>query len=120
MSRKKHGDTIKPWLSARSDCKEGRFIQCGNSLLLSPKYHQLTAGAQMLYLCMCMESGGRKDFVFPLSAAKKYGISKNSLTRHIAELKKLGFIEVQSMKNLRLPNEYSFSFFWKQEANGLH
>ncbi len=26
---------IKPWLSARSDCREGRFIQVGDSFLLS-------------------------------------------------------------------------------------
>lgn len=112
-SRKRHGDTIKPWLSAHADCKEGRFIQCGNSLLLSPHFHELTAGAKFLYLCMCMESGGRRDFTFPLGAAKKYGIAKNSLTRQIAELKEAGFIQVQSMANLRQPNEYSFSFVWK-------
>ena len=30
-------NNINPWLSARMDCKEGRFIQVGNSLLLSHK-----------------------------------------------------------------------------------
>ena len=111
--RKRHGDTIKPWLSARADCKEGRFIQCGNSLLLSEEFQALTAGARFLYLCMTMESAGKRDFLFPLSAAKKYGIAKNSLTRQISELKEAGFIHVQSMANLRQPNEYSFSFEWK-------
>lgn len=116
MSRKRHGDTIKPWLSARNDCKEGRFIQCGNSLLLSKQFHDLTAGARYLYLCMCMESGGKRDFIFPLLAAKKYGIPKNSLTRHIAELQSHNFITVQSMANLRQPNEYSFCFEWKNQS----
>lgn len=118
--RKRHGDTIKPWLSARSDCKEGRFIQCGNSLLLSNEFQGLTAGARFLYFCMAMESGGKREFVFPLTSAKKYGIAKNSLTRQIAELKEAGFIHVQSMANLRQPNEYCFSFDWKsaRQMNG--
>lgn len=112
-SRRKHGDTIRPWLSARADCKEGRFIQCGNSLLLSKDFQNLTAGAQMMYLCMAMESAGRKDFIFPQTAAKKYGFPPASMRRYIEELKKKGFITVQSMANLRQPNEYSFSLAWK-------
>lgn len=120
MSRRKHGDTIKPWLSAHADCKEGRFIQCGNSLLLSKQFQALTAGARFLYLCMCMESGGRRELIFPLGAAKKYGIAKNSLTRQIAELKESGFIEVRSNANLRMPNEYSFSLNWKLKGNALN
>lgn len=59
-SRRRGRDTIKPWLSARLDCKEGRFIQVGNSLLLSKEFQALTAGARFLYLCMTMESGGRE------------------------------------------------------------
>ena len=119
MSRKKHGDTIKPWLSARTDCKEGRFIQCGNSLLLSKKFQALTAGAQMMYLCMTMESGGRKDFIFPQTAGKKYGIASASMRRYIKELQENGFVSVQSMANLRLPNEYSFSTAWKLRDDPL-
>lgn len=117
MSRTKHGDTIRPWMSARADCKEGRFIQCGNSLLLSKAFQKLSAGAQIAYLCMSMESGGKKDFIFPLSAAKKYGIPKNSLTRYVHELSEKGFITVQSMANLRQPNEYSFSNQWKMSES---
>lgn len=113
MSRRKHSDTIKPWLSANTDCKEGRFIQCGNSLLLSKKFQTLTPGARITYLAMSMESGGRREFIFPLSAAKKYGIAKNTLTRHIEEMIKAGFITVQSGKTVRQPNLYAFSFEWK-------
>ena len=117
MSRRKHGDTIKPWLSAHSDCKEGRFIQCGNSLLLSKKFQALTAGAQMMYLCMTMESAGRKDFLFPQAVAKKYGFPPASMRRYIKELQESGYITVQSMANLRQPNEYSFSSTWKLNDN---
>ena len=114
MSRRRHGDTIKPWLSARADCKEGRFIQCGNSLLLSKEFQSLTAGAQMMYLCMALESGGRMDFKFPQMAAKKYGFAPASMRRYIKELEQKNFITVQSMANVRQPNEYRFSLVWKQ------
>ena len=115
MSKRRSGVTIKSWMSARSDCKEGRFIQVGNSLLLSPRFQGLSPGARFLYLCMAMESGGKRDFTFPLSSAKKYGIAKNSFSRYIKELRDNGFIVVQSMANLRKPNEYAFSFTWKEE-----
>lgn len=116
MSRRRSGGTIKSWLSARPDCKEGRFVQVGNSLLLSSCFQELSAGARFLYLCMAMESGGKRDFTFPLSSAKKYGIAKNSFSRYIKELSDSGFISVHSMANLRQPNEYSFSFVWKEEC----
>ena len=103
MSRKKSGAGIVGWLSARADCKEGRFIQVENSLLLSQQYQDLTA----------MESGGKREFVFPLSTAKKYGIAKNSLWRNIVELQNAGFINIQSSASIRQPNLYSFSFEWK-------
>ena len=113
MSRKKSGAGIVGWLSARADCKEGRFIQVENSLLLSQQYQDLTAGAQNVYQCMAMESGGKREFVFPLSTAKKYGIAKNSLWRNIVELQNAGFINIQSSASIRQPNLYSFAFEWK-------
>lgn len=53
---------------------------------------------------------------FPKSAAEKYGIARNSLTRQVAELQDKGFISVQSMANLRQPNEYSFCLVWRENA----
>ncbi len=99
---------LLPWLSARPDGKDGRFIQVGNSLLLSKRFQSLSRGAQHLYLCMAMESGGRREFIFPLSAAKKYGISSTCLRRQIGELKSEGFLCVDCMKSLRIPNVYRF------------
>ncbi len=117
MARRKAAKNceILPWLSARADRSEGRFLQIGNSLLLSKAFQNLSAGAQMLYVNMAMESGGRRDFIFPRSAAKKYGVSPRSLLRYIDELAGAGFIEKASMANLRQPNEYRFSFIWKEE-----
>ena len=57
--RKRSSRTVLPWLTARSDGKEGRFIQVGNSLLLDKRVQKLSGNALRLYLCMAMESGGR-------------------------------------------------------------
>ncbi len=100
---------LLPWLSAKPDGKEGRFIQVGNSLLLSKSFQSLSSGAQHLYLCMAMESGGRREFIFPLSAAKKYGISSTCLRRQVDELEQSGFLRVECMKSLRVPNVYHFA-----------
>lgn len=115
MARRKAAQncSLFPWLSAKPNCKEGRFIQVGNSLLLSKEFQKLSAGARWLYLCMTMESGGRRDFLFPLASAKKYGIPDASFRRYINELVNASLISKQSMANLRQPNEYSFSFEWK-------
>ena len=105
---------LLPWLSARGDGKEKRFIQIGNTLLLSKEFSALGTGAQHLYFCMAMESGGKRRFVFPQSAAKKYGITPSSLRRHVKELEEAGFLSVTSLQNLRQPNEYEFSLRWKE------
>ena len=105
---------LVPWLSAKADGREKRFIQVGNTLLLSQKFQSLGAGARQLYFCMAMESGGRRQFIFPQSAAKKYGITPSSLRRHVKELEDAGFLIVHSLQNLRLPNEYEFSLRWKE------
>ncbi len=117
MARRKAAKNcdIRPWLSARADCSEGRFLQIGNSLMLSKPFQALSPGAQMLYLCMALESGGRREFIFPRTAAKKYGVKHRSLLRYIDELSDAGFIDKTSLRNLRQPNEYSFSFRWKEE-----
>lgn len=105
--------TVLPWASAKADNKEKRFLQLGNSLLFNEQFHHLSAGAKHLYICMMMESGGHRDFLFPQSAAKKYGIAPASFWRYVAELADAKFIRVQSMKNLRQKNEYAFSSEWK-------
>lgn len=112
---RKHGVSISPWMSAKTDCKEGRFIQVGNSLLLSEKAKTLSAGARLMYLCMAMESGGKVGFQFPRSSGLKYGFSETTYERYLKELTAAGFIEcVSHNKNLRLANDYKFSFGWKQ------
>ncbi len=105
---------ISPWLSEKADCKEGRFIMVGNSFLLSERVHDLPASAQVLYLAMCMESGGRRAFTFPENSMKKYGLSTATAKRGIKTLIDAGFITCTcSGKNTRTPNEYEFCFRWK-------
>ena len=115
MSRRKSGGTMLPWMSAKADGREKRFLQVGNSLLLSKKFQSLGAGARLLYLCMAMESGGRRTFLLPRTAAKKYGVPSTSLRRYIKQLADGGFIKVSSNKNLRKPNVYEFSSAWRTD-----
>ena len=114
---------IRPWLSARYDCSEGRFLQVGNSLFLSHKdkdgleqnqFAKLSLSAKYTYLCMCLESGGRREFQFPLAAAKKYSISERTFRRCINELIEAKMISRQSGANARLPNNYEFISEWKR------
>lgn len=113
MPKKKTGGEMRPWLTENIDCKEKRFIQVGNHLLLSKRFQNLSPGAQTLYLCMAMESGGRKGFTFPLSTALKFGFAKNSFWRYRNELDEKHFIKYRSNRNIRKPNEYEFCLEWK-------
>lgn len=105
---------ISPWLSAKKDCREGRFIQIGNSLLLSDLFHRLKDSSKYLYICMAMEAAGRSDFLFPLSTAKKYGIQRATFRRGIQELIENNLIELTSSGQVtREPNYYQFVYTWK-------
>ena len=107
--------SIQFWLSAKQDCREGRFVQVGNSLLLSSEFQQLSMGARSIYFCMAMEAGGRRNFTFPQAAAKKYGIPARSMRRYLQELIDAGFIEVEaSGRWTRESNSCLFSMKWRQ------
>lgn len=104
------------WLSARADCKEGRFIQVGNSLLLSKKFQELSFSSQVLYLYMAMEAAGRREFTFTKSAGKKYGMNESTLRRSITELERNGLIEKTLCGRItREANQYSFCYAWKEQ-----
>lgn len=109
--------TISPWLSAKQDCREGRFIQVGNSLLLSDSYQKLNAGARQLYLCMTMEAGGKPTVKFSHGAAKKYGIAATTFDRAIKQLREAGFVDLIEDDNLYqfATNVYRFSSRWKSK-----
>jgi len=112
MPRRKSADkcSILPWLSAKPDSREGRFTQIGNSLLLSPKFKELTTGARSLYISMAMEAGGQREFEFPRTSAIKYGFPTTTFERLLKELLSVGCIVLKSSgKNTREANVYTFS-----------
>lgn len=105
---------IPAWLSGKRDSVEGRFIQVGNSLLLSKEFHALSIYAQNMYLCMAMECGGKRQFEFPKSAGEKYGFPYQTYRRALAELKDSLFIRcLEDNHTTRKPNVYEFIFDWK-------
>ena len=106
---------ILPWVTEKTDGKEGRFLLVGNSLLLSKVFQSLSVGARQLYLCMALESGGKRNFEFPLASAKKYGIPQTSFRRYVDELIEAKFILRFSNANLRQPNQYEFTSAWKPD-----
>lgn len=116
MPRRRSGATLLPWLSAQQDGKERRFLQVGNTLLLDKRFHALSSGARYLFLCMAMEAGGKRSVSFSRGVtARKYGISKNSFTRHCSELEASGFIRrIECGDFLQFsPAVYEFSHEWK-------
>lgn len=114
MPKHKSGAELLPWMSARPNNKEGRFLQVGNSLLLSKAYQALSGSAKNVYLCMSMESGKRRDFQFTHGAAlKKYGIANTTLDRALKELISKGFIMIVQRGSLNFPSIYGFCFDWK-------
>lgn len=101
MSKRKHGPTIVPALSAKVDNKEKRFIQVGNSLLLSKQFHALSTGSRFLYFCMAMESGGRKNFILPQRTQKAHGVNPRSRLIRFSKNSSFHYFTVDEM-GLRL------------------
>jgi len=62
---------------------------------------------------MTLEAKGRKQFEFPLSVAKRYGVSNSTLRRSVKELENAGFIKRVSGKTTRTPTDYEFDRSWK-------
>lgn len=103
-----------PWQSAKKDGIESRFVRLGNSILIHPAYLELSSSAKVIYIYMLLESGGQKEFTFPLSKYKKIVTPRTFRTAR-DELISSGFIIVkQNNQNLRKPNVYEFSGQWKE------
>lgn len=117
MGRRKHAENcaVPAWASARIDSREKRFVMLGNSLFFDCAFQSLSAGAKHLYFAMCLECAGRRSFIFPHGAAKKYGIAPRSFDRYSKELVKAGFLSLSSGQNTRTPNIFCFEFGWKQK-----
>lgn len=109
---------IKWYLSRKLDCKEGRFIQLGNSLLLSKEYQSMSWTAKHLYICLAMEAGGKDQTEFSHSAAKKYGFPSSTFDRAIRELQENGFIllVLDEARSQFKTNVYRFCHSWKSKS----
>lgn len=117
MGKTKGRKAIVPWLTAKENEIDKRFIQVSNSILLNETFQSLSANSQMVYLCMSMESGGQSEFVFPKRAFEKYNISYSTARRSINELKQKRFITYESGANVRKNNKFKFCYDWKRGAS---
>ena len=102
-----------PWKSAAKDGFEKQFVQLGRSQLLHESMTDLSGNAFRVYVYMLLESGGKKEFIFPHSKYKAI-MSKPTFQKAKAELIEKGFIvEIQNNRNIRKPNQYAFSTLWR-------
>lgn len=110
MSRSKR-TPFREWETAKNNGIEKRYIRLG-----ATKYYRMTdlsANAFKVFICMCMESAGQREFQFPYSKYKDF-MSTHTFVRVKQELIDKGYIEeVQNNKNLRQANVYRFSSGWK-------
>lgn len=106
---------LRPWLSGNKDCRDGRFIQVGNSLLLDDAYNKLDGNVHKTYYALCMESGGKPTVKLSRAGARKYGLSPATFARSIKTLKKEGFISCDFEDNPHRyeTNVYRFKIGWK-------
>ena len=116
MAKRKRGThSLLPWLSAKPDNKDGRYIQVGNSFHLDKKVHALGHTARLLYECMCQEAGGKREVTFTRGTAKKFGFPKATFERNVQRLIDGGFVELKETaeRSQYSPNIYRFSLGWK-------
>ena len=112
--RHKNSYTILPWLSGRSDCREPRYIQAGVTLFEHPAFQALTPAQRLVYLAMCIDAGGKREFTFSKARFTHYGVSNATARAAIAELIDAGFItRLYSGRTTREPSAYAFSDRWK-------
>jgi hypothetical protein len=105
------------WQTNKLNGKEERFIRLGNSFLLSKQFNQLSYQAQIVYIHMMLESAGQKRFIFPKIKYIPF-IPHHTFLKAKKELIENGFIEIiQNNRNLRKPNQYSFTEKWKSKNN---
>ena len=108
---------VLPWVSAKADCREPKFLQVGISLFESKAFQKLTPSQRYLYLCMCQDASGHQTFEFPRARFERYGIKNTAARDGIAALIEAGFITREySGKIAREANQYRFSFAWKLDG----
>jgi len=105
---------VLPWVSAKADCREPKFLQVGVSLLESKAFQRLSPSTRLLYLAMCHDAAGHQEFEFPHSRFAHYGLSNGTARAGIDALIESGFITREySGKIAREANRFRFSQSWK-------
>ena len=94
------------------------FIQVSADLLQAPAFQKLPHATRLVYLSMCIEAHGQRDFEFSLSTARRYGFESSTLRRAVNELVAARFICcTENGRFTRNANRYAFLFDWKCTDN---
>ena len=134
MSRK----TTQGYRDIFASCSgdKDRFGRVYDSMCKHQNYKNLSIGAKQFYtLCRvqsasvqgktCLYKHGEeykityteRDFVFPASHLKMYGIDRSNANRYFKELIEAGFIDKkESNKPIKKVNVYSFSSRWQHSS----
>lgn len=116
--RQKYSNTLQLWQSATQTGKEKHFSQVGSSLLTSKPFVNLSTGARLMYFYCLDRTSTSNYFTMPQAAMIKYGVDKKMGPKYLNELIEAGFIKkISSGKSIRQPNEYCFTFEWKDTEN---
>ncbi len=112
--KRRKGYRISPWASGTLDGAEPHYLQVGVKLFEHPVFQSLTPLQRYLYLCMLHDAEGRKEFVFPNSRIKHFGMKNTAARDGIEVLIQKGFIvRLFSGKATREKSGYAFSQAWK-------
>jgi hypothetical protein len=94
----------------------GRFVQIGNSLLLSKRFQALSPLARWMYFALAMEAAGKDVVSMSHSQAKKYGITPSGYDNAVRQLKDGGFIRLDDGLGRLETNRFRFVRDWQQRA----
>ena len=116
MGRRKAAEncTILPWVSAKADNKEKKFLQIGVTLFENEAFQSLTPPQKIVYLAMCLDAGGSREFTFSKERFSHFGIPPSTARDAIEVLIQKGFITREfSGKLAHTKSLFRFSLDWK-------
>lgn len=83
---------VKPKVIVQKNSK-ARMVRIKYSIFTSEAFQRMSTGAKYLFLCLLAECDGESGFSFTGTMMNKFGVSRTSGFRYIAEMEEAGLIE---------------------------